>query len=77
MSRPTGKFLNGQVYMIIPTGDLSREMVNKSTSRAQSTMPLSTDSLDTMVETLEPVDDIFKAYTWLDCMEMRDAWALL
>ena len=70
------KFSDGKVYMIINDEDITTEMINYSTSKSKEEMPLKTVAgVDKRIlETLEPVRDVYSSYYWYSKDEINTIW---
>lgn len=72
MSSP---FKNGVVYLIIPTADLTTEMINISKKHfnvTSGTLRKSSDTTQTILKVKEPVDPLFNGYTWYTHKEIDE-----
>jgi hypothetical protein len=74
-----GKFKNSQVFIIIDDIDITTEMINYSTSRSKSEMPSKTSNLilKRILETTEPVQNVYASYVWYSVDEILPAWESL
>ncbi|HCW08691.1 MAG TPA: hypothetical protein DGG95_15135 [Cytophagales bacterium] len=74
-----GKFKQNKVYMIIDETEITTEMINYSTSKNKKTMPVkSVEGINKRIlETSEPVKEIYSSYNWYDADEINSAWEML
>lgn len=70
------KFTNGQVFIILDDDEISLQVLNYSTSKTKETMPSKTSGgiLKRIVETREPVNEVFGSYQWYGMDEIGIAW---
>ena len=61
----TNKFQRGRVFLKIPSVSITEEMVNNSTSKVKEDMPYNSVTKEHMLETIEPVDNVFGKFGWL------------
>lgn len=61
----TNKFQRGRVFLKIPSVSITKEMVNNSTSRLKEDMPYNSSTKEHMLETIEPVDNVFGKFEWI------------
>ena len=69
------KFSNGIAFIIIPSTEVTVEMVNHSTSTKLENMPLRSNMR--LVEVCEPIHECFCNYVWYDGTEINRVWESL
>ena len=63
----SGFFKNDVVYIIVPTADITNEMINnmkKSFYAEQNTQRTTNDTTQTLFKVKEPISNAFNGYVW-------------
>ena len=70
------KFSNGIAFIIMNDSDITTKILNCSTSRSKNSMPSKTSGgvIKRIVETTEPINEVFLDYTLYDTQEITPAW---
>lgn len=73
------KFKQGRIYIIVSEGDITTEMLNYSTSKDISNMPLKVVGgiNKRILETTEPANSVYSSFTWYSIDEVMTAWDAL
>lgn len=60
------------IYIIIPTVDLTQGMINRSVNRKSENIRLSLDGTKSLLEVEQPVSSIYNDYQWYSCSEINE-----
>lgn len=67
-------FTNGVIYVIVPTGDITNEMINnakESYYTTGATLRTSTDGLKSLFKIKQPISAVFNGYHWYNEAEVK------